>query len=480
MKLKSALAAIAAVLLLFVGLPANAASTKAIKVADKNLPSFSSETLTLSEMQETALLSQIQKQPDADQIVCIGMHVKDAIDEELEIAELRALAVCSYAQEVLPEIKTKTQLLRVTSKKLNTQVKIRLYENEVQHKPNKTERGFETARSLFDQEDAIKGMQLKPIYLVPRGEKDEYLDLNGTIAEVLDAGNAYVKKQVGRKFVIDKKKDGSYDIGFIKSDFTAEEIYEYFYDNDLDMQDFLAGTAFDNITQNRKLHVLFVAAPGDGTFCGYAELPGTVSVSFTQSDYCTGESNGFDNWVTRTWVHEVLHNLGVDHVAEPCDLMASTYDYPDADCGWEDPNTMDKSKVHYRGSDEAGVDIMKSGIWEKKNTLKSTHSADCHPTSWDDYFEMVCEMGKVTIGPRQWCWGDLEGMELQVLKNGKWVRAAKGKAADFPWKDKDLWYCYDDGYQAPTATLKLKPGNYWYRWKVNGEYELPFLLRVQA
>jgi hypothetical protein len=139
---------------------------------------------------------------------------------------------------------------------------------------------------------------------------------------------------------------------------------------------------------------------------------------------------------------------------------------------------LDLQKRFYVNSKAAGVDILKSGVWENENLRPKSAKGSCEPTNYDYWSEVVCSTGKVQLGPRMWCWTDVETAQLKVLRKGKWVNLAKGKGSRTPWGNKDLWSC-EKGDESPTASITPKSTDTWYRWVTNGETELPFKVLVQ-
>lgn len=445
-----------------------------------NITGFSGQASKLRLTQETAVVSALALNPNATSINCVGLTAKNPKAADKRLALARAKASCGYAKKVLPALKVKSSVATTNSQKERGQVQLVFASPMPTHVPSETELSFTVTRNLADQPDAVRGLQVKPIYLVPSDGVDEYLDVNGRITEFLDEGNAFVEREISKRFAIDRLADGSYDIGFVKSKLSLADIYSTFNADSLWLRNVLNGTPFATPGDNRKLYAIFVAGPGTDEFCGFADMPGRHSINLTQGE-CTGPSGGLANYESLIWVHEVFHNLGVDHVEESCDLMGSTEDYDTEPCYRDQPQTIDNQRRYYVNAKAAGVDILKSGVWEGENLRAKNAKGVCTEISSSATFsEFLCPTGKVQLGPRDWCWDKVRSAQLQVLKDGKWVRVASGKGSKTPWGDKDVWVCDDRRYAAaPTATLTLTAGTNWYRWLVNGSTELPFRVRVQ-
>jgi len=473
-KFKSAAAVLAASLLLTLLAWQPAAAETA---PTSNITGFKAAITKLTTSQEIAVLNSLGKTPDAKSITCSGLVGAKATKKERQLAQTRAKAVCSYAKKVLPELKTSTGLGLTKTKKLFGQVELSLQSITVEHTPSETELAFANPRSIADQPDAVKGLQVKPIYLIPSDGVDQYLDLNGQITRFLDEGNVFMERGIGKRFAIDRLADGSYDIGFIKSDRSIADIHALQGDKDKGISSLIEGTKFEAPGPNRKIFAIFFAGPGSDEFCGLGDLPGRYSIIATQGE-CSGPASGMNFFESQVWVHEVLHNLGVEHVAESCDLMGAEEDFGLTPCYRDQLVTIDTQNRHYVNSRAAGADILKSGVWENENLRPKSAKGSCEPTNYDYWSEVVCSTGKVQLGPRMWCWTDVETAQLQVLRKGKWVNLAKGKGSKNPWGSKDLWNC-EKGDESPTASITPKSTDTWYRWVTNGETELPFKLLVQ-
>ena len=445
-----------------------------------NITGFSGQASKLRLAQETAVVSALALNPNATSINCVGLTAKNPKAADKKLALARAKAACGYTKKVLPALKVKSLVATTNSQRERGQVQLAFASPIPTHVPSETELSFTVTRNLVDQPDSVRGLQVKPIYLVASDSVDEYLDVNGRITEFLDEGNAFVEREISKRFAIDRLADGSYDIGFVKSKLSLADIYSTFNADTLWLRNVLNGTPFAEFGENRKIYAIFVAGPGTDEFCGFGDMPGRHSVNMTQGN-CTGPSRGLENFESRLWVHEVFHNLGVEHVEESCDLMGSSEDYDAEPCYRDQPQTIDTQRRYYVNAKAAGVDILKSGVWEGENLRAKNAKGVCTEiSSSGTWSEFLCPTGKIQLGPRDWCWDKVRSAQLQVLKDGKWVRVASGKGSKTPWGDKDVWVCSDRRYAAaPTATLTLSAGTNWYRWLVNGSTELPFRVRVQ-
>jgi hypothetical protein len=334
-------------------------------------------------------------------------------------------------------------------------------------------------RTTVDLPDAEQGFQIKPVYLLPADVRDTSADTDGTIAGLLTEGNKFLKSQIGREFVIDTNLSGEYDIAFMRTKYTTDELNGSEF---IDTAKLLTESKFVNSdTKNRKIYVFFTPIDsGDGDYCGFADNPGLLNLSLFGKDVegggCGGPANGLASYAIMTWIHEVFHNLGVHHTAEPCDLMYSVED-DGMDCAWGDSVTIDSSHSLYFGSDLYGVDISKLAVWRGNNSASAAARVCTFLFPNDDssrFDKALCPIGSTTIGSVDWCWPDkkLTGT-LQELVKGKWVTAAKGRVSNNSWLSDEVGSCkklYDlTAKVTVTAAKETK-----YRWVVYGKAQRAF------
>lgn len=334
-------------------------------------------------------------------------------------------------------------------------------------------------RTTIDLPDAQQGFQIKPVYLLPADVRDTSADTDGTIADLLTEGNKFLKSQIGREFVIDTNSSGEYDIAFMRTKLTTDELNgSDFIDSDKLLTDSKLVTAD---TRNRKIYVFFTPIDsGDGNYCGFADVPGFANLSFfgkdTEGGGCGGPSNGMSSYAVMTWIHEVFHNLGVDHTAEPCDLMYSVEE-DGIDCGWADTVTIDTSHSLYFGSDLYGADLAKSAVWRDDNSASSAARV-CNfmlPNEDSSKFDRaLCPVGATRIGSVDWCWPDKKlTASLQEFVKNKWITVAKGKPSNNSWNTEVLGSCKKTF--EPYALVKVStPKSTKYRWVVYGKAQRAF------
>ena len=235
-------------------------------------------------------------------------------------------------------------------------------------------------RSTIDRPDLTTGFVIKPVYVVPKGEIDNKYDTNGYISGSLAEGIEYIKSEIGRTVQIDKTKNG-YDIQFLQSKYTLDELsWRNYYrtgnssagEGDIGILDLFKELGVEPPKSlPQKLYIFFIdtthfggTAQGDGA-CGFGFNFSGSWVATKPSSHCSGNKYiNFKDNLTNIWVHEMVHNFGVQHVKEAniCDLMNGDL-YFKGLCPVDGKMRMDKDKKHYVGSSNAGVNILDLPVW---------------------------------------------------------------------------------------------------------------------
>lgn len=221
------------------------------------------------------------------------------------------------------------------------------------------------SRVTADQPDIKTGYQLHFVYVVPSDGTDHDYDRNGSIAAWIDEGQTFLKAQAGIRFPIDST-DAGYDISFLRSTSTSAQLAQYGSglacsgaDGSISRElsvNCLAYRGPDYAAIKHYVYLIDIPVIGSRT-CGYAGVPGNTSVIVVgPGSGCTGSSSGFTSYFVLTWMHEVIHGLGVNHApAGSCDLMA-----PSGGCS---QTYLDRKHEYYVGSSNLGIDILKLPLW---------------------------------------------------------------------------------------------------------------------
>ncbi len=334
-------------------------------------------------------------------------------------------------------------------------------------------------RTTKDRKDVVNGFQIKPVFLLPSDAPDTGDDTNGVIAALLDEGTAFLESELGRSFPIDRTSTGEYDITTIRSSYSLDD----FLYSEIDLMKVLhESKLLSSKVLNRKDYVFFIPIEfmqsqndASGTVCGWGQIPGNVSL-VAYSGSCGQPAQQFSAYASKTWVHEVFHNLGIDHTSEVCDLMTN-----DPDCPYDGVATIDQSGLLYAGASTYGPDILKQGVWNGQTKLNhknqpngcdSIYSSEKDKTP--DFF--VCPIGKRIIGTLDSCWDNPKRAKLQELQKGKWISVKKisVRLLNKPWGKQNTWEC-QTGDEAPSAAVTRKSaGAVTYRWVVDGYPDTKF------
>lgn len=224
------------------------------------------------------------------------------------------------------------------------------------------------ARSTVDLPDSSSGYLLHFVYVVPSDGVDRQYDTDGSIKAWIDEGQAFLRAQIGMTLPIDSTAQG-YDIQFLRSSSTAAQLATYVNTRSCAGPDgtISAELGVSCISQwganynNMKHYVYLIDVPSiAGKYCGYAGMPGNVSVVAIGTEWrCTGAGGGFSTWRVKTWLHEVFHGFGIDHAPSgSCDLME-----PGGSCT---QTYVDRNRQFYINSSTLGVDIMRLSLWRRE------------------------------------------------------------------------------------------------------------------
>lgn len=337
-------------------------------------------------------------------------------------------------------------------------------------------------RVMADLPDTISGFQIKAIYVVPSDGVDNFKDTNGYLASVLDGGNRYLKEQLNLTIPIDRSPVG-YDIQYLKSSYSTEYLATHADASPKQTSDAYVLLneikAMENPGENRKDYIFFLEVPGfGGTYCGLADRPGMVAIvaieNIAPDKICTGNSPPFfDDYASKTWVHELFHNFGVGHtVDDPCDLMAGKPETLGT-CTATTRYTLDKERTRYVGTAVLGVDILKLRAWDGY-TANMDLAADCVtdlvPRA-DGFLYAYCPTGTRAIGALTMCWSNISSISLDELVDGIWKSLGPGEHYTKFWGGElAKWNCDNPGYTNPWKSVTVDtPGVRHYRWLLNNQ-----------
>ena len=327
------------------------------------------------------------------------------------------------------------------------------------------------ARVRSDLPDQISGFQLKAIYVVPSDGVDNSYDTNGRIAAYLNEGTGFLQSELGLTIPIDSTTPG-YDITFLKSSKPAS----YFAGNsDADYELMQEAKFLDSPSPNRKEFVFFVDVPTvQGTnICGFARLHTVIAVVAAGAGLCTQRTSTFESFASNTWIHEVFHNFGVNHVPDPCDLMASGDPADGPLCSFATKVTIDRGNKFYVKSSNYGQNIAQLRVWNGF-TADQSLKAECWEGSRvprsDGVLYAYCPTGTRTIGALTLCWNNINSISLEELSNGIWNPLGAGSSTSSFWGGElPGLKCNDPNFGNPWKVVTVNDaGISHYRWIING------------
>jgi hypothetical protein len=236
----------------------------------------------------------------------------------------------------------------------------------------------------------------------------------------------------------------------------------------------------ENPGENRKDYIFFIEVPGfEDQYCGLAATPGMVAVvaleNVSNTRTCRGASTApFENYTSKTWIHELIHNFGVDHTPNnSCDLMYGGG--AAVECTAPEGINIDKSRSLYVGtSSSQGPNILGLRVWQG-HTADIGLTADCFVkpvTRLDGILYAYCPTGTRPIGELDRCWQGVNSVSFEELIGGVWVSQGSGNYSSKTWGGGLPNYGTCGGsfpYSAWNDVTVLEPGIHHYRWVVNGD-----------
>ena len=326
-------------------------------------------------------------------------------------------------------------------------------------------------RNMIDQKDSFSGFQIHPIYVVPADATDRQLDINGGIAALLDEGNAFLKREIGATLPIDSTTSG-YDIDFMKSKYSAQSIMDMKPSQLKYMMNELM--PFNTPSANRKDYVFFIDVPAlNSNYCGWADMPGLAAVvalggPADTKHKCSGTGGGLKDYASKTWVHEVFHNLGVAHTPTVCDLM-----YVGSTTCTGNFRIDAARKLYVDATSSYGPDVLSERVWTEQ-TSSGALSSPCY-VNLDDYLRndsvpfAYCPTGTVLVGDHIACYDKLlTSATLQKLVDGAWVEVGPGVIVSKPWGDAVDFSCSGTYPVGPSASVtQTTPATIRFRWQIS-------------
>jgi hypothetical protein len=311
-------------------------------------------------------------------------------------------------------------------------------------------------RNFGDKPDEFQGFQVKIIYVVPKDGIDRALDLDGSLQKIVTDGNSFLFQEIQRTFPMDTWQ-GNYDIEFFRSSLTSSEI-KSISDAHRDLFDEMK--IYERRTQNRKLYSFWIDVDtlGNGTACGYTNI-NDIRHAIAIGPQCSGRSAQFtDNRVT-AWVHEALHNIGVEDTNEDgCEFMSHE------SCSRQKYQIDPERKFYVGVSTSAGSDVLRRRVWSG-STANQTLEMPCRML---ENLQGVCTLGKNIVGPPRFQWSNFQTAELQDITDSSALTIGKGTKSQKPWGTNNEYTC-SSNHVCPSITFsEERLGLRQYRWIIDG------------
>ena len=275
------------------------------------------------------------------------------------------------------------------------------------------------ADALKDRPDEIPGFQIHVVYVKVKDITPHEYYRSGDINNWLDLANAWMKRKIGKESIFDTYQ-GAYDISTMSTQYLPKEL-----DKDSPEGGYRSGKkgALEKLRvefnkQNGGVlqgkNLLFIIDAKIGTdYCGFGTMPGEDALTTPGAETCWSSEWGYFAQTTKlnsastAIAHELIHNLGVDHVCTAArDLMLG-------DEGCKIPmssveTSIDSENQLYVGAAKAGANILDMKVWKDGSGLRHIKSAGAC------YINEPCSVSEGV-------WPTFQSdLEIQEKIGGKW------------------------------------------------------------
>ncbi|MEI6407484.1 MAG: hypothetical protein WCO85_08170 [Actinomycetes bacterium] len=324
------------------------------------------------------------------------------------------------------------------------------------------------SEALQDRPDDLSGFQIHIVYVTVKNTPDHNFYQNGKISSWVTLAQDWLQRKLKKSLKFDTYQ-GNLDVSTMHSQYTR---------NDLNWDSGSESKAASNsVGPLDKLeseylrtsgsamagkNLLFIVdANTNATHCGLGDTPGSTALVNAGSNSCwTDDSdfiNAYDqiNWMSATIIHELLHNLGVEHTCvDSTDIMLGdgcNKERSDA------PTTLDASGKRYVGGSLSGVNILSLKVWGDGSGTHNLAQPD------------LCFLSEPCTPEKSYWTGDQQKLELQQKVNNNWVTLATFSAKVDPQIKDSYKYYYDVKFTpAKTGTYTLRyrlaPNSAWLEY----------------
>ena len=270
-----------------------------------------------------------------------------------------------------------------------------------------------------DRPDEIAGFQIHVVYVKVKGATPHEYYRSGDINNWLDLANSWMKRKIGKEFIFDTYQ-GTYDVSTMASQYSAHDLVPD--SSGLDAVPGQIGAleklGLEFTKQNGKKlqgkNLLFIIdAKLWDRYCGFGSMPGDSAETSPGAETCWSPEFGYLaqdtklNGASTAIAHELIHNLGVNHVCTAArDLMLG-----DDACKIPTNNvetSLDSENNLYVGTAKAGANILDMKVWKDGSGLRHIKSAG------------VCYINELCL-VSDGVWSSFQSdLEIQEKIGGKW------------------------------------------------------------
>ena len=222
-------------------------------------------------------------------------------------------------------------------------------------------------RRASDDPDAVSGPVVHAVYVVPADGTDNKRDTSGEMDAWFQQMQAFLNNAIGKKLRLDLDSNLQNDVTFLKSKYTAAQLFNANTDADKLLKQEVADLAIMTGSQ-KKVLAFFIESASTQSYCGYSrdswsDAVPTVVVAPVGSASCARLAPAGVEYVSTVLAHEVLHTVGVKHVPDAKDLMCGS----DSGVTCTGPVYVDPQKSYYAGTTSAysKVDVLTQDIWDR-------------------------------------------------------------------------------------------------------------------
>lgn len=277
-----------------------------------------------------------------------------------------------------------------------------------------------------DRPDEIQGFQIHVVYVTLRDASSSDFYNSGDINNWVALAQEWLYEKIGKRLIFDTFQN-SLDVSTLRSHYLTSDLAI-----GGDVKETINGEVV--VEPLPKLANEFNQANGGAIvgknlffivdarlapeYCGWGLIPGALALAYLGEGGCWQDSSsylGFGskiNPISDTIIHELIHNLGVNHVClDQTDIMnGNTCPGGLVRTGAE--RTIDPSHTQYVGGSLSGADILSLKVWDDGSGQRHIPLPN------------VCYIGELCIFPTNHWSSNAQLLDLQESVGGNWTTVA--------------------------------------------------------